>query len=195
MYEMKNKTEIKKKKMRSAKECAYLAVFVALLIALQLALSLVPGVEVVTVMFVAYAFVFGWARGMVAATAFTLLRQFVFGIYPTVLILYLVYFNFVAILFGVLGAKMRQRKEDWQGKRLIWRLLLLVGIACCCTAAFTLFDNFLTPLWYGYSPRATKAYFYASLTVLFPQLLGTAVTVGALFLPLRSAFLYAKRGL
>ena len=64
------KTTKKKGVTHSAKECAYIAVFVALVIAAQLAFSAVPGVEVVTVLFVAYAFTFGVARGMIAATAF-----------------------------------------------------------------------------------------------------------------------------
>ena len=195
MYEMKDKKEEKKKGLCSAKECAYIAVFVSLLIALQLAFSLVPGVEMVTVMFVVYAFVFGCGRGALAATAFSLLRQVVFGVHATVLVLYLVYFNLLALLFGYLGKIMRQQKDEWKGKKLVWRLIVLTLIACACTVFFTLFDNLLTPLWYGYSARATRAYFYASLTFLLPQTLCTAVTVGTLFLPLRSAFLYAKRGL
>ena len=66
--------------VRSAKECAYLAVFVALLIGSQLPFAALPGVEIVTLLFVTYAFVFGICRGMLAATAFSLLRQFVFSI-------------------------------------------------------------------------------------------------------------------
>ena len=57
--------------LRAAKECAYLAVFVALLIAAQFVFSFLPGVEIVTVLFVGYAFVFGVKRGMLAATAFS----------------------------------------------------------------------------------------------------------------------------
>ena len=74
---------------RSGKECAYLAVFVALVIAAQLLLASIPGVEVVTLLLVTYSFVFGVRRGMIAATAFSLLRMLVFGFSPTVLILYL----------------------------------------------------------------------------------------------------------
>ena len=94
-----------KKTPHPAKECAYIAVFVALLIALQLALTAVPGVEAVTVLFVSYAYVFGWKRGMAAATAFSLLRQMVFGFYPVVLILYLLYYNGMAALFGTMGKR------------------------------------------------------------------------------------------
>ena len=176
----------KKAAVRSAKECAYLAVFVALLIAGQLLFSMIPGVEVVTVLFVAYSFVFGVRRGVLAATAFAVLRQLVFGASPTVLILYLIYFNALAAAFGCLG---RTVKEP---VRALWWLTLL---ACLCTVSFTMIDNVLTPLWYGYSARVTKMYFTASLPIMFPQVLCTAVSVGVLFLPLQKTFQFAKKGL
>lgn len=174
---------------RSAKECAYLAAFVALVIALQLALSLVPGVELVTVSFVAYAYVMGAKRGMIAATAFSLLRQLVFGFYATVLVLYLVYFNMLALGFGLLGDGKHIVKK--QSKR----LLLIVLLACVCTVFFHMFDNVLTPIWYGYSARATRAYFFASLPFMIPQVVCTAVSVTVLFLPLIKVFHMVKRTL
>ncbi len=172
--------------VRSAKECAYLAVFVALTIAAQLAFSLVPGVEVVTVLFVSYSFTFGWKRGMAAATAFSLLRQVVFGVYPVVLILYLVYYNGLALIFGVIGKKMRVEIKT------LWKIAL---IACFCTVCFHLFDNLLTPIWYGYSEKATRLYFYASLPFMIPQAVCTVITVFTLFLPLEKTFTLVKKGL
>ena len=172
--------------VKSAKECAYLAVFVALVIAGQLLLSAVPGVEIVTVMFVAYSFVFGVRRSMLAATAFSLLRQFVFGAYPVVLVLYLLYFNGLAAAFGGLGHCVKKPLKY------LWALVLL---ACVCTASFTMIDNLLTPLWYGYSARVTRMYFTASLPIMFPQIFCTAVSVGVLFVPLQKTFHLAKKGL
>lgn len=166
-------------KVWTAKDCAFLAVFVALLIAVQTALSILPGVELVTVLFVSFSFVFGVKKGMLSATAFSLLRQFVFGFFPTVLILYLFYFNFLTFLFGSIGRKRNGNQVK------LWGIVL---IACLCTTLFTLFDNVLTPLWYGYSAHATKLYFYASLPVLIPQVICTAVSVGILFTPLRKVF-------
>ncbi|MBR2646126.1 MAG: hypothetical protein IKD47_01005 [Clostridia bacterium] len=171
---------------RASKECAYLAVFVALLIAVQLCLSLVPGVELVTVLFVAYAFVFGVKRSVIAAIAFSLLRQLVFGFFPTVLVLYLVYFPLLAITFGALGKKLRLSLRA---------LIVLTVIACGCSACFTLLDNVITPLWYGYSARAAEIYFYASFSVMLPQVICAAVSVFFLFLPLQKAFSLVKRGL
>ena len=105
MNKTKEKPNTGKSREISAKDCAYIAVFVALVIVAQLALSLVPGVEVVTVLFVAFSFAFGVRRSMIAATAFALLRQIAFGFYPLVLILYLVYFNLLALLFGFIGKR------------------------------------------------------------------------------------------
>ena len=62
---------------RTAKDCAYVAVFVALVMAVQLVFSSVPGVEVVTVLFVTFAFTFGVTKGVCAATTFSLLRTLV----------------------------------------------------------------------------------------------------------------------
>ena len=177
---------VKKAGVRSAKECAYLAVFVALVIAAQLAFSFVPGVEIVTVSFVAYSLVMGARRAMVAATAFSLLRGFVFGFFPTVLVLYLVYFNLLALCFGLLGIKWRAGL-----KTLPW----LVLIACVCTVCFTLIDCVLTPFWYGYSAKAAKAYFLASLPFMIPQVICTAVSVSLLLLPLTKAFSLVKKHL
>ena len=170
----------------TAKECAFLAVFVAVVIAVQLALSFLPGVELVTVFFVCYAFVMGWKRGMFAATAFSLLRQMVFGFFPTVLVLYLVYYNLLALGFGLLGKKI---------KNPIKSLPIIVALACVGTVCFTLIDDVITPLWYAYSAKATRAYFFASLTVLFPQIICTAVSVSCLFLPIWKVFKGARKKL
>ncbi len=175
---------VKKGAARSAKECAYIAAFVALVIALQFAFSFVPGVEVVTVSFVAYSLAMGARRGMTAATAFSLLRQFVFGFFPTVLVLYLIYFNLLALCFGSLGKKITVAPKT---------LPILAAIACFGTVCFTLLDNVLTTLWYGYSARAARAYFMASLPFMIPQVICTAVSVGVLALPLVKAFFVIKK--
>lgn len=172
-----------KNRQNIGRDCAYIAVFVALTIAAQLCLSFVPGVEVVTVLFITFSFAFGCRRGIVAATAFSLLRQLVFGFSPTVLALYLVYYNLLALLFGFLG---------WRSKITPQKLVWLTILACLCTICFTMMDNLITPLWYGYSKRALKIYFYASLSFMIPQVICTAVSVGILFLPLVKIFKVLK---
>ena len=168
-----------KKRAHTAKECALLAVFVAVVITAQTALSAVPGVEIVTVLFVAYSFSLGWKKGMLSATAFSLLRQIIFGFFPSVLILYLVYYNLLTLTFGILGKKIKSP---------ITALPFLVGLACVGTVLFTLIDDILTPLWYAYSARATRAYILASLSFMIPHVICTAVSVSVLFLPIWRVF-------
>lgn len=170
----------------SARECAYIAAFVALVIAAQTVLAAIPGVELVTVLFVTYAFAFGAARGLIAATAFSFLRMFVFGFDMKVLVLYLLYFNGLTALFGLLGKAV---------KKPLTALPTLTVVACVCTACFTLIDDVLTVVWYSYSERAAKIYFNASLSFMIPQVICTAVSVGLLFLPLERAFSRAERRL
>ncbi len=177
--ELERKEQSKTGKGRTAKDCAFLAVFVALLIASQTALAVLPGVEVVTVLFVSFSFVFGVKKGMLSATAFSFLRQLVFGFFPKVLILYLIYFNLLTLVFALMGQNSKIKGAG------LW---LIVFIACLGTVFFTLFDNILTPIWYGYSAQATKLYFYASLPVVIPQVVCTAVSVGVLFVPLTKVF-------
>ncbi len=186
MYEMNDKNRQKNRLKMTARECAYLAAFVALVIAAQVVLAAVPSVEVVTVLFVAYAFVFGMKRGLTAATVFSLLRMLVFGFDMKVLVLYLLYFNGLAALFAALGDTV---------KKPIYALWWLTAVACVCTVCFTMLDNFLTVVWFSYSARAAKVYFMASLSVMFPQVICTAVSVGVLFLPIQKVFFTVKKGL
>ncbi len=169
----------KNKRVHTAKECALLAVFVALVIAGQTVLSAIPGVEIVTVLFVAYSFGVGWKKGMLAATAFSLLRQIIFGFFSTVFVLYLVYYNLLTFAFGALGKEI---------KKPVKYLPLIVILACLGTVFFTMFDNILTPLWYGYSMRAMELYFFSSLPFMIPQVICTAISVSVLFLPLWKIF-------
>lgn len=176
----------KQRKIHVGKECAYLAVFVALVIAAQLCLSAVAGVEVVTVLFASFAFVFGKGRGMLAATAFSVLRQLVFGFFPQVLVLYLLYYNAFAFLFGALGEELKEPLK---------KLWLIVLSACVATLLFSALDVAINALWYAYSWGAVKVYALASLPVMATQTACAAVSVGALFAPLYRVFSLAKKGL
>lgn len=175
-------------KPRLAKECAYIAVFLAVLMALQLSLSFVAGVEVVTALFIVYAFVFGYKRGVIVATLFTLLRQFLFGFFPSVLIVYLIYYNLVAVLFGVLGKRLKEGKE--------WKTLLLIGaLAGVCTVCFTLLDDVVTPLVLGYTKQTAKIYFYTSLPVMAWHVPCVTLSTVLIFTPLKKVFFLVKKGL
>ena len=86
-----------------ARQVAAVAVVTALLIGGQLALSAVAGVEIVTVLLLCFSWVYGARSGMLAAAAFSLLRCFIWGFYPSAMVLYLIYYPLFALVFGVLG--------------------------------------------------------------------------------------------
>ena len=162
----------------SARTPAIVAVTTALLIAVQYALSFVPGVELVTVTFVAFSCVFGKKRGVITAIAYSLLRQIVFGIYVPVLILYLVYFPLVALVFGTLGKRVHGAPP----------ISLTTTLAVVLTLCFTLMDNVLTPLWFGYSKEAFLLYFKASLPFALIQCACVGASTLLLVKPLTKAF-------
>lgn len=182
---MSKQEVLKRGVIYSAKEVARTAVFVAMVIGSQYALSAVPFVEVVSLLFICYAYVFGAARGGVAAVAFSLLRQLLFGFYPVVLILYLVYFSMLSVVFGCLPRWCR-----WTG----WKLLALAtGLAIVCTVCFTMLDNLLTPWYYSYTQKAAEMYFKASLPFMLGQVACVGLSVGGLFLPLTKALFFVKK--
>ncbi|MGN1234403.1 MAG: hypothetical protein ACI4U2_00290 [Christensenellaceae bacterium] len=229
--------------MRSlAVRLAISAAVTALLIAVQYALGFVAGVELVTVLLLSYAYAFGWRDGMITATAFSLLRCIVWGFYPAVLILYLIYYNLFALFFGWLGSRKRPvavwvapvllslilvatafatavaRFPLPSAKKIriaLWILfsivaalligyLVLIGmkkrregirqvasvtaLAATFTISFTLLDDLITSLFFGYTLDMAITYFYGGFFAMIPQTLCTIATVGTLFYPLMKIF-------
>lgn len=163
--------------MNKTKFVVRVAMCVALLIAGQLALSSVTGIEIVTVMLLCFCYCYGIRHGIAIATTFSLLRCFVFGFQVNVIALYLIYYNLFAIFFGWLGAHLT-------GKNALLKTVVVVVSAVIFTALFTLLDDVITPLIYGFSENAAKVYFYQSLAAVIPQTVCAAVTVTLLFHPL-----------
>ena len=163
--------------MNKTKFVVRVAMCVALLIAGQLALSSVTGIEIVTVMLLSFCYCYGVRHGIAIATTFSLLRCFVFGFQINVIVLYLVYYNLFAIFFGWLGG-------HFTGKNALLRTVVIVVAAVVFTALFTLLDDVITPLIFGFNENATKVYFYQSLAAVIPQTVCAAVTVTLLFHPL-----------
>ena len=163
--------------MNKTKFIVRIAMAVALLIAVQMALTAINGVELVTVILLCFCFCYGIRTGLAIATTFSLLRCFFFGFQINIIVLYLVYYNLFALFFG------------WLGKRLAgniaWiRLGIIVVAAVLFTVLFTMLDNVITPLIFGFGGNAAKVYVLQSLTALIPQAICTAVTVSLLFYPL-----------
>ncbi len=160
--------------MKSAKSIILSGVFTALLIGAQLALSGVSGIELVTVLLLAFSYKYGVKQGVLVATAFSLLRCFIFGFMPNVVVLYLVYYNLFALVFGTLGNLFKQEYT-------LKKHAVILGGAVVMTALFTVIDNIISPLMYAFTANATKAYWAASLYTMLPQVICTVVTVTLLF--------------
>lgn len=160
--------------MKSAKNVILSGVFTALLIGGQFVLSGVTGIEIVTVLLLTFAYKYGVYQGLFVANAFSILRCFIFGFIPNVLVLYLIYYNLFVVLFGFLG-------KAFKSEYTIKKHIVIISCAVFSTALFTLIDDVLTPLMYGFTLNATKAYFVASLYTMIPQIICTFVTVLLIF--------------
>ena len=163
--------------MRTTKFITLTALFTALLLAVQLALSGIAGVELVTVTFLSFCFCAGIFAGITVAVSFSLIRCFLFGFYPTVIILYLTYYVLFALFFGFVGVRC---KHELTVKSYITAIIFVVVF----TAVFTLLDDVITPIFYGFNERSTVAYFYASLPFMLTQCICALVSSVVLFAPI-----------
>ena len=85
-----------------------------------------------------------------------------------------------AACFGGLGNALRRRAD-------LKTQLLVTALAVLFTALFTLLDDAVTPLFYGYTKEAALAYFLASLPTMAMQCACALLTVFLLFRPLMAA--------
>lgn len=163
--------------MNKTKFVVRVAMCVAMLIGGQLALSSISGVEIVTVMMLCFCYCYGIRHGIAIATVFSLLRCFIFGFQINVIVLYLIYYNLFAIFFGWLGGR-------FSGETSAFKTIVVVVSAGVFTVFFTLLDDVLTPLIYGFHLNAAKVYFLNSLYAVIPQTACAVVTVLVCFGPL-----------
>ena len=134
------KIEYNRGRISPAKEIAAVAVMCALLIGGQLALSFVSGVEVVTVLLLSFSFTYGRRAGALTAISFSLLRCFIAGFVPNVIVLYLIYYTVFALTFGALGSVKREVYENFP----VWAAvivnfviaLLAIGCGLCAATNF-----------------------------------------------------------
>ena len=241
-------TELKQKRLSLSKEIAYIGTTCALLLGGQFVFSFIVGVEVVTIILVSFSFIFGARRGIICAIGFSLLRCLLYGFYPTVVLLYLIYYPLLALVFGLLGkcksfssplcaiavnllliaisaacavcyfadiikvakvyavtikvllwvifslccalcitydciyfSKIKQKDE-------LLKVVLIASVGAVMTALFTILDDIITPLFWGYTRLTALAYFYSSFTAMLPQVICTVVSFCTLFLPLTAVF-------
>ena len=166
--------------MQKTRFIVRVAICAAMLIGAQMALSAISGVEIVTVLMLCLCFSYGVRTGMAVATVFSLLRCFIFGFQVNVIALYLIYYNLFAVFFGWLGTR-------FTGKIAFLGKVIIVASAMAFTVFFTLLDDVITPLIFGFHPNAAKVYFLQSLSAMIPQTICAMVTVSVLFTPLTGA--------
>ena len=123
-----------KREISPSKQIAYTAILCALLIGGQYVFSFVAGGEVVTVILACFAYVAGVKPGVMCAVSFSLLRCFIFGFYPNVIILYLIYYPAFAATFGFMG-KSGDASEAFFAVAV--NVFLIAVAALCFTAYFT----------------------------------------------------------
>ena len=164
--------------MRSkAKDVAIISLSVALLIGVQFALSFVQGLEPVTLLMAVFAFSFGVKRDVLIAVAFSLLRCIVFGFYPSVVIVYLIYYPLLALLFGGLGNLF---KRELNPKKHV----IAITLAIVCVVVFTAIDGVVSPLWFGLKGDAWLYYLEASTIACLVGCATNLVSFSLLFRPL-----------
>ena len=110
-----------------------------------------------------------------------LLRCILFGFFPSVVALYLIYYNAFALFFGSFAGKEKN-------------VFLLIFFSVLFTALFTLLDDVLYPLFSGIRGRVWRLYFLASLPVMATQCISAALTVWLLYYPLDRIFSAVRGG-
>ena len=89
-----------------------------------------------------------------------------------------------AILAALVGFSLWARAQQ---KSELSLLASAASAAAIMTVLFTLSDDVITPIFYGYSKEAAAAYFYGGFLAMLPQTVCAAISVFALFLPLTRA--------
>lgn len=156
------------------KDIVIVALFVALLIALQVALSALNGIELITVMLASLAFYYGIKIGLATVNIFVVVRSLIFGFFPSVMVLYFVYYNLFVLCFALIGKKLKRQLTTRS-------YIISTVMAVVMTIMFTALDNAITPFWYAFDWTATKAYWLFSLTAVVPQVICALATMIILF--------------
>ena len=75
------------------------------------------------------------------------------------------------------------------------RIVFIVLEAVLLTASFTMIDNLIAPAMMGFSQKAARLYFKASLPTMGLHCLNALVTTSALFIPLERILLKMKKSI
>lgn len=150
------------------------AVFVAILIVSQVALSAINGIELITVLLASFVFCYGFRLGFSTVNSFILIRCAIYGFYPSVMLLYITYYNLFALVVGFIGSKSRHKLARKSFAASLIAIIVLVLM-------FTVLDDIITPLYYSLNWVMTKSYWMMSLTAVIPQEICAILTMIFLF--------------
>lgn len=167
--------------MKTARNIAICGAFCALLIAIQYALNAVKGIELVTVFFFTFCFCFGGLYGCAVAVCYTLIRTFLFGFFPNVFLLYIIYYPIFALASGLVGKLLKKSSPKGQ-------LLGSIVAVAFLVILFSAIDCLITPIVYTYTKGAWMAYVVQALPVCAIQCGCAIITTALLFFPLTRTF-------
>ena len=172
--------------MNTAKKTAICGAFCALLLATQYVFNAIKGVELVTLLFVTFCFTFGGVCGFLVAVAFCLLRCLIYGFFPSVMVLYLIYYPLLALAASALGKAVKNAPA-------LKQTIIVTLFSVVFTVIFSAIDCIVTPLFYSFTASAWVAYIYQCAPVCLIQCICVSLSVALLFLPLKKAFVIIKR--
>jgi hypothetical protein len=171
--------------MNTAKKTAICGAFCALLIITQYAFNAIKGVELVTLLFVTFCFTFGGVCGFLVAVAFCLLRCLIYGFFPSVVVLYLIYYPLLALAASALGKAIKKTPA-------LKQTIIVTVFSVIFTIIFSAIDCVVTPLFYKFTASAWIAYIYQCAPVCLLQCVCVGFSIALLFPPLKRAVNHIK---
>ena len=163
-----------------SRRIAVLAIMVALLVVGKLALTMIPNVEVVSLLCGIFAFTFGFIC-IIPTTIFCLILGIYWG-FSTWVIAYLIHFNLVCIVFALLG------------KKKIDSPLIVALIIAVLTFGFGVVDGVLVTILGGFKTFITRflAYYLNGVVFVLIHIASNCVIFLVVFKPLAKLLLSIK---
>ena len=124
--------------MNATKRICLLAVLTATLTGGKTALALIPNIEIVTLLFIVYAFVFGWRNTIIVSVVFVVIEIFIWGFNLWWVILYLIYWPLLVTAAAVLPRKLGNG-----------RLVAAIAFGIAFTVFFGVLSTFIEIIFMG----------------------------------------------
>lgn len=160
----------------AATKIAYIALFAATLTGGKLALSFLPNIEIVTILILVYASVFGLWYVLPATVVFCVTETLLYG-FGTWVVAYFIYWNLLGVLASIVLKK-----------RIMWQALVLAAV---CTIFFGVLTTAGDVLWVCIGQQDASIFlklfaakYTLGLTFYALHLASSVVTVLVLYNPL-----------